>query len=122
MPARSQDILTRTKHFSLRIVRLYASLPRSQEGQIIGKQILRSGTSVGAHLREGKYSRSDSEMLSKISVALQELEESRYWMELLGESDIVSKARLTNLLTEIDELAAILYASKKSIRKHAAHP
>lgn len=89
------DLLERTKQFSLRVIRLYSALPETTECRVIGKQILRSGTSVGAHVREGKRSRSKAEMISKTEVALQELEETIYWMELLVESGIVKPRRLS---------------------------
>lgn len=84
---------------------------------MIGNQLLRSGTSVGAHLREGKRSRSDAEMISKFEVALQELEETKYWLELLGDSGIVKPEQLTDLLKEADELAAILVTSVKTLKR-----
>jgi len=111
------NILDRTKLFALRIIRLYASLPRSTEAQVIGKQVLGSGTSVGAHLREGKRSRSNAEMISKTECALQELEETLYWLELLSDSGIVKTERLSDLKKEADELIAILVASVKTIKK-----
>jgi len=70
----------RTKAFAVRIVRLFAALPRSTEAQVIGKQLLRCGTSVGAHYREGTRARSDAEFVSKLEVGLQELDESIFWM------------------------------------------
>ncbi len=82
-----QDLKKRTKKFALRIIRLYSSLPKSTEAQVIGKQVLRSGTSVGAHYREACRSRSNAEFISKIEGGLQELEETIYWLELLIESD-----------------------------------
>lgn len=84
------DIYERTKAFSLRIIRLYSALPKTTEARVIGKQVLRSATSVGAHLREGRRSRSDAELISKIGGALQELDETGYWLELLGESEIMN--------------------------------
>jgi four helix bundle protein len=80
------DLKTRTKAFALRVIRLYSALPQTPVAQVIGKQLLRSGTSVGAHYREGARSRSDAEFISKLEGALQELEETAYWLELLGES------------------------------------
>jgi four helix bundle protein len=110
------DILYRSKLFALRVIRLYSSLPKTIEAQIIGKQILRSGTSVGAHLREGKRSRSIAEMISKTEGALQELEETRYWIELLSDSGIVKAERLFDLMNEADELTAILVTSAKTLK------
>ena len=111
-----QDILERTKDFALRIVRLYTSLPKRTEAQVLGKQLLRSGTSVGAQLREGKRSRSDAEMISKIESALQELEETGYWLELLAEAGIVEKHLLADLHREANELTAILVTSVKTLK------
>jgi len=99
----SQDISARTKQFALRIARLYSSLPKDTLSQVFGKQLLRSGTSVGAHVREGRHSRSNAELYSKISVALQELEETRYWTELLQDAGIVKPERLIKLTDEMDQ-------------------
>ena len=116
MKGKPQDLGERTKAFALRIVRLYGSLPKTTEAQVIGKQLLRSGTSVGAHVREGKRSRSNAEMISKIEGGLQELEETGYWLELLADSGIVKAERLTELLGEANELTAILVASAKTLK------
>ena len=115
-----QGIVERTKLFALRIIRLYSSLPKTTEAQVIGKQVLRSGTSVGAHVREGKRSRSDAEMISKVEGALQELEETMYWLELLGESGIVKPGLLQDLTKEADELTAILVTSAKTLKHRRA--
>jgi len=112
------DLRMRTKQFALRIIRLYAALPKTMEGQVIGKQLLRSGTSVGAHYREASRARSDAEFISKLEGGLQELEESAYWMELLSESGIVSAARLTELQKEADELTAILITCVKKTKQN----
>ena len=111
------SILDRTKSFALRIVRLYAGLPKTTEAQVIGKQVLRSGTSVGAHVREGKRSRSDAELISKTEGALQELEETVYWLELLVECGIVKVDMLAGLMKEADELTAILVTSTKTLKR-----
>lgn len=111
-----RDLLVRTKEFALRIIRLYGALPKSTEAQVVGKQLLRSGTSVGAQLREGKRSRSDAEMISKIEGALQEIEETVYWLELLSESGIVKAQLLEPLVDEAEELTAILVTSAKTTK------
>ncbi|PYS23354.1 MAG: four helix bundle protein [Acidobacteria bacterium] len=111
-----RDLRKRTKLFALRIVKLYASLPRSTEAQVIGKQVVRSGTSVGAHYREAKRARSTAEFISKIEVALQELDETIYWLELLTESGIVPEARLTSLKGEAEELIKMLVSSAKTAK------
>src|SRR3972149_10269707 len=88
------DLRTRTKLFALRIIRLHGALPKTPEAQVIGWQILKSGTSVGAHYREATRARSTAEFVSKIEGGLQELEETMYWLELLADSDVVAARRL----------------------------
>src|SRR2546423_459699 len=107
----------RTKSFALRIVRLFSALPRTDLARVLGRQLLRSGTSVGAHCREGYRSRSDAELISKYETALQELDETTYWLELLADAEIVSARRLQPLLAEADELIAILVTSVKTIKR-----
>jgi four helix bundle protein len=104
--------------FALRIIKLYASLPKSTEAQILGKQLLRSGTSVGAHYREAKRARSTAEFISKVEVALQELDETIYWLELLCESEIVPETRLSSLKDEAEQLMKILVTSVKTAKKN----
>lgn len=110
------DLKERTKAFAVRIIRLYAALPMETVAQVVGKQLLRSGTSVGAHYREACRARSPAEFISKIEVALQELEEADYWIELLIESENVHPLRLTPLRQEVQELLAMLTASVKTIK------
>src|SRR5260221_3308935 len=104
---KADDLRERTKKYALRIVRLFGKLPKTTETQVIGKQLLRSGTSVGAHFREAYRARSKAEFISKMEGGLQELDESTYWIELLIEGKIVSEAKLLPLLTETNELIAI---------------
>ena len=111
-----EDLKERTRAFALRIIRLYSALPQTAEAQVIGKQLLRSGTSVGAHYREGTRARSDAEFISKIEGGLQELEESCYWMELLIDAEIIPQNRLTDLIKEADELTAILVTCSKNAK------
>ena len=108
--SKTQDVelRARTKTFALRIIRLYVSLPKTTEAQVLGKQVLRSGTSVGAHYREAQRAKSNADFISKIEGALQELDETAYWLELLVEAKIVSQGKLAPLRKETDELIAIL--------------
>ncbi len=101
------DLKIRTRDFALRVIRLYSSLPKSAEAQVIGKQILRSGTSVGANYREGLRARSRSEYGTKLNISLMELEETLYWLELL-EAAILHNNEVNSLKSEIGELCAIL--------------
>ena len=93
---------------------------KTTEAQVIGKQLLRSGTSTGAQVREGNRSRSGAEMISKTEGALQELQETIYWLELLGDADIVKTERLADVLKEADELTAILVTSVKTLKARRA--
>jgi four helix bundle protein len=110
------DLKLRTKRFALRIIRLYSALPKYVLAQTLGKQVLRSGTSVGAQYREGLRSRSNAEIISKWEGALQELEETAYWLELIVESKLLPETRLADLMQECQELTAILVASVKTIK------
>ena len=112
-----KDLKARTKEFALRVIPLYSALPETTEAQVIGKQLLRSGTSVGAHYREGTRARSNAEFISKIEGGLQELEESMYWMELLINASIVTESKMADLLKEADELTAILVTCVKNAKE-----
>jgi four helix bundle protein len=111
------DLRVRTKSFALRIIRLYSALPRSVEAQVIGKQVLKSGTSVGAHYREGFRARSTAEFISKLEGALMELDETLYWIELLIEAKIVKGNRLEPLMDEANQLIAILVTCVKNAKR-----
>jgi four helix bundle protein len=102
-----EDLTIRTRRFALAVVQLYASLPRSTISSILGKQLLRSGTSVGAHYREARRAKSDADFISKIEGALQELDESGYWIELLGDASVAEREMVEKLSKEINELIAI---------------
>ena len=101
------DLKVRTKEFALAVVRLYSDLPTRREAQIIGDQILRSGTSVGAHFREAQRAKSKPDFISKIEGGMQESEETVYWLELLEETGFATLKTLGPLKGEADELMAI---------------
>ena len=109
------DLRVRTKDFALRIVKMFAALPKTEEARVLGRQALRSGTSVGANFREAHRSRSNAEFVAKVGDSLKELEETSYWLELLTESKIVPATKLSALQDECNQLLAILTTiSKKS--------
>ena len=118
----SPDLRERTKVFALRIIKLFASLPKTTVAQVLGKQVLRSGTSVGANYREAYRSRSDAEFISKLGDCLKELDESTYWLELLIEAEIVKKERLTDLLDENNQLIAIFTTIAKKVKARTKKP
>jgi len=111
-----QDLRVRTKAFALRVIRLYCSLPKTTEAQVMGKQVLRSGTAVGAHYREAWRAKSNADFINKIEGALQELDETVYWLELLIESGIVPEKQLKPLRDEAEELIAIFVAIVKKAK------
>lgn len=106
----------RTKVFALRIIKLYVALPKTTEAQVLGGQILRSGTSVGAHYREACRAKSDADFISKMEGALQELDETEYWAELIGEAGIFSERRLKPLCDEAEELIAMFVTMVKNVK------
>lgn len=111
------DLKVRTKAFALRVIKMYTKLPKSTEAQVMGKQVLRSGTSVAANYREACRARSDAEFISKLGIVEQELDETLLWLELLVESDIVAKEKMTDLLKETDELLRIIVSSINTTKK-----
>ena len=102
-----KDLKERTKKFALKVIKLVASLPRTREADIIGRQLLKAGTSVGANYREANRARSKAEFRAKIGIVEQESDESLYWLELLKESGIAKGKLLEELLIESDELVTI---------------
>ena len=114
-----QDLRKRTAQFALRIIKTFGALPKTVEAQTLGKQLLKSGTSPGAHYREACRAKSDADFISKIEGALQELDESQYWLELLGESNIMAWSRLESLHDEAGELIAMLVTMVKNVKGKA---
>ena len=113
---RNPELADRTKKFALRVIRLFVALPKTDEARVLGRQLLRSGTSVAANYREASRARSNAELLSKLGLVEQELDESALWMELLVESGILPAAKLSELRNECDELLRITVASIKTIK------
>jgi four helix bundle protein len=116
MPTKPEELRDRTKQFAIRIIRLYRALPKKTEAEIIGKQLLRSGTSVGANYRGACTARSRPEFIAKMGIVVEEASESIFWMELLSETGIVATGRLEPLLNEAKELAAIFGASRQTAK------
>ena len=108
------DLRWRTKQFALRVIAVSSSLPGDPESVVMRKQLIRSGTSVGAQYREACRARSVAEFVSKMQTSLQELDETAYWFELLVESGRVPTAQLKDLMQESDELIAIFVTSIKT--------
>lgn len=112
--SKPEELRARTKRFALRIIRLFQHLPHSPDAQVLGKQLLRAGTSVGANYRAAGRARSKAEFVSKIGVVVEEADEVVFWLECLMASGIVKPALLTSLLAEANELLAIFAASQQN--------
>jgi four helix bundle protein len=107
----------RTKAFALRIVKMYSRLPKSTEAQVLGKQVLRAGTSVAANYREASRARSDAELVSKLGIVEQELDETLLWLELIVESGIVPEGKMADLHQEADELLRMTVTAIKTTKQ-----
>jgi four helix bundle protein len=105
-----------TQEFALRVIRMYRALPRSSEAQVIGKQLLRSGTSVGANYRAACRARSTAEFVAKMGVVVEEADECVYWIELLERAEVVKRVRLQSIHAEADELLRIFSSSRATAR------
>jgi four helix bundle protein len=106
----------RTKDIALRIIRLVDSLPGSRSAEVIGKQLLRSGTSIGANYRAACRGKSTADVIHKLTIVEEEADESLYWMELLTDGDIVSERKLSKLYQDINEIVAMTVVSIKTLR------
>jgi four helix bundle protein len=112
-----KDLSKRTKAFGLRVLRMFCALPKSTEAQVLGKQVLRSGTSVGANYREANRARSKAEFIAKIGDCLKELDETAYWFELLTDGNIIPGERLAGLQDECNQLLAIFTTISKKAKQ-----
>ena len=119
MSSQPEQLRDRSKAFALRVIRLFRSLPYKTDAQVLGKQLLRSGTSVAANYRAVCRARSKAEFIAKIGIVVEEIDEAVLWLELLVESGIVPSKKVADLLTEARELTAIFTASQQTARSGA---
>jgi len=117
MPLPQQELRDRTKVFALRVMRLYRALPHAPDIQVVGKQLLRSGTSVAANHRAAARGRSRQEFAAKIGIVREEADESLFWLELLRDSGFVKPELLEGLLQEAKELTAIFTTSYETAKR-----
>jgi four helix bundle protein len=110
------DMKLRTKQFALRVIRVVQSLPRNPVGSVIGKQLIRSGTSVGANYRASCRAKSRADFIVKMNIVEEECDESLYWMELLIEAGLIKESKLQSLMSEGDEILAIVVRSIQTAR------
>lgn len=113
-----EELKTRTKKFALRVINLVNALPNTRAGNVIGSQLLRSGTSVGANYRAVCFSKSKADFISKLGTVIEEADESAFWMELIIESKLMEKNLVEKLLNETYEIVAIMVSSRKSSMKN----
>jgi four helix bundle protein len=106
-----EDLKPRTKQFAMHILRFYRALPAGEEARIVGKQLLRSGTSIGANYRAACRARSKAEFVAKLGIVLEESDETVFWLELLRDTGIVGSDKVDALLDEANELTSIFVTS-----------
>jgi four helix bundle protein len=111
-----EKLKTRTKQFALRVIKMTSALPRNPAGKVLGHEVLRSGTSIGANYREAYRVRSSAEFLSKMGDCLKESEETGYWLELIRDARLLSATKLSALEKESNELTALFVTIIKSKR------
>jgi four helix bundle protein len=116
------DLKERTKDFALNVIELYSDLPRGRAAQAIGDQLLRSGTSVGAHFREAQRAKSKPDFINKLEGGMQELEETAYWLELLEGARLCSRDKLSPLANEADQLMAIFVTIVRKTKSEMLKP
>jgi four helix bundle protein len=110
------DLKERTKAYARRIIKLFIALPKETVAQVLGKQLLRSGTSVGANYREANRGRSKAEFIAKVGDCLREVDETAYWLELLVDEKLVPAPKMTALLDETEQLTAIFVTILKKAK------
>ena len=116
----AETMKLRTKQFAIRIVGVARTLPRTREGDVIGRQLLRSGTAVAANYRAVCRARSHAEFISKISIVVEEADETVFWLELLADTEIIPAQKLSLLMKEANELLAICAASLRTAKQNKA--
>ena len=124
MQQRTEELRARTKRFAITIIRLVRTLPNRPESWVIGKQILRSGTSVAANYRAACRARSRTEFLAKIGIVVEEADETVFWLELLWESEVIGRESLAGIALEANELlslfSAIQITTKRSLERQSS--
>ena len=115
---KADDLKHRTKVFALRIIKLVESLPPSRVADVIGRQLVRCGTSVGANYRAACRAKSQTDFIAKLGIVEEEADESVFWMELLTETGIIRKGQIENLIDEANQLVSIFVSSIKTARGH----
>ena len=114
----NNELKDRTKKFTLRIIKLVDSLPKSRAGNVIANQILRCSSSVGANYRSACRARSKADFISKITIVEEEADESMFWLEIINEAGLIPENKLKDLMKEASELTAIFTSSGKTAKQN----
>lgn len=117
MTFQSTELKDRTKAFAIRIVKLFRSLPKTEDARVFGRQVLRSGTSVAANYRAVCRARSKAEFVAKIGIVVEEADETIFWLEMLVDTNIVAAKKMEGLMKEASELLAIFAASQRTAKR-----
>ncbi len=117
-----EELKKRTKQFGLRCIKVVESLPNTRTGEVLGKQLVRSATSVGANYRSACRAQSKAHFVSKIAIVVEEADESLYWLEMIVEAALLPESKLKDLLKEGDEIVAILTAASKTAKRNLNRP
>ena len=113
-----RDLKQRTQEFALRVIRMVRALPKGQEGKVLGNQVLRSATSVGANYRSAQRGKSKADFIAKLAIAEEEADETCYWLELIIAAELLPTERVAPLLAEGKEITAILTAAGKTAKEN----
>ena len=117
----AKKMQARTKAFAVQVVKFFGKLPKTDEARVLGRQLLRAGTSVAANYRAVCRAKSDADVISKLGTVVEEADESLLWLELLEEAGICPAAQVANLKKEADELVRILQTSLNTAKRNAGH-
>ncbi len=112
----AEELKNRTKAFAYKVIRLYRTLPKTTEADVVGKQVLRSATSVAVNYRAATRARSRAEFIAKLGVVVEEIDETLFWLECISDNMIVNPTLMAPLIKESNELVAIFVAARKSSR------
>jgi four helix bundle protein len=115
---KAEEVKRRTRAFAIRVIRLVEALPNTRSAEVIGKQLLRCGTSVGANYRASCRARSQADFIAKMGIVEEEADETIYWIELLVESGLMKRERVAGLLDEADQIVSLVVSSIKTARSN----
>ena len=113
----NNPVLEKSKAFAIRVIRLYKYLCETESEYVLSKQLLRSGTSIGANVREANRAQSKADFVSKMNIALKEADETAYWLELLNETDYIDDTQFSSMYSDCEELVRLLNAIVSSTRR-----